>query len=195
MCIRDSDRIQQKIGRIKEKYSKVANQFNISVTGDEKKEKAETITWTHDPENVSKAAGIYCIRTNQTQLNNKEIWDTYRMLNDIEDAFRTLKTDLGLRPIYHQTTDRISGHIFISVLAYHILHTVRYQLMKHGINDNWRTITSKLSTHYRITNSLQRKDNTPIHIRKSTRANPAQLAIYSACNLSSTALNPTITSD
>lgn len=192
--IKKYDRIQQKIGRIKEKYSKVANQFNISVTGDEKKEKAETITWTHDPENVSKAAGIYCIRTNQTQLNNKEIWDTYRMLNDIEDAFRTLKTDLGLRPIYHQTTDRISGHIFISVLAYHILHTVRYQLMKHGINDNWRTITSKLSTHYRITNSLQRKDNTPIHIRKSTRANPTQLAIYNACNVSSAVLKPTITS-
>ena len=162
--------------------------------GDEKKEKVETITWTHNPYNVSKAAGIYCIRTNQTQLNNKEIWDTYRMLNDIEDAFRALKTDLGLRPIYHQTTDRISGHIFISVLAYHILHTVRYQLMKHGINDNWQTITSKLSTHYRITNSLQRKDNTPIHIRKSTRANPTQLAIYNACNIPSTILKSTITS-
>ena len=62
-----------------------------------KKEKVKTITWTHNPDNVSKAAGIYCIRTNQTQLNNKEIWDTYRMLNDIEDAFRALKTDLGLR--------------------------------------------------------------------------------------------------
>ena len=77
------------------------------------------------------------------------------MLNDIEDAFGALKTNLGLRQIYHQTTDRISGHIFISVLAYHILHKIRYQLMKHSINDNWQTITSKLSTHYCITNSLQ----------------------------------------
>ncbi len=192
--IKKYDKIQQKIGRIKEKYSKVANQFDINVTGDEKKEKVKSITWTHDPENLSKAPGIYCIRTNQTQLNNKEIWNTYRMLNDIEDAFRTLKTDLGLRPIYHQTTDRISGHILISVLAYHILHTIRYQLMKHSINDNWQTITSKLSTHYRITNSLQRKDNTPIHIRKSTRANPVQLAIYNACNVSSTILKSTIIS-
>ena len=76
--IKKYDKIQQKIGRIKEKYSKVAGQFNITVTGDEKKEKATTITWTHDPENVSKAAGIYCIRTNQTKLNNKEIWPTFR---------------------------------------------------------------------------------------------------------------------
>ena len=192
--IKKYDKIQQKIGRIKEKYSKVASQFNINVTGDEKKEKVESITWTHHPEKISKAPGIYCIRTNQTQLNNEEIWNTYRMLNDIEDAFRALKTDLGLRPIYHQITDRISGHIFISVLAYHILHTIRYQLMKHSINDNWQTIASKLSTHYRITNSLQRKDDTPIHIRKSTRANTVQLAIYNACNISSTVLKPTITS-
>ena len=71
--IKKYDKIQQKIGRIKEKYSKVANQFNSSVTGGEKKERVETITWIHNPENVSKAAGIYCIRTNQIQLNHKEI--------------------------------------------------------------------------------------------------------------------------
>ena len=58
------------------------------------------------------------------------------MLNDIESAFRTLKTDLGLRPIYHQKTDRVSGHIFISLLAYHILHTIRYQLKANNIHDD-----------------------------------------------------------
>ena len=82
----------------------------------------------------------------------------------------------------------------VEFYTYHILHTVRYQLMKHGINDSWQTISSKLSTHYRITNSLQRKDIPPIHIRKSTRANPTQLAIYNACNIPSTILKPTITS-
>ena len=179
------DKIQQKIGRLKEKYSKVASQFKINIISDEKKECVTQLTWTHHPDKQSKLPGIYCIRTNQTQLNNKEIWDTYRMLNDIEDAFRALKTDLGLRPVYHQKTDRISGHIFISVLAYHLLHTIRYQLMHQEINDCWKTIMFKLSTHYRVTNSLQRKDDKTIHIRKSTKANPEQLAIYKACNISS----------
>ena len=81
------------------------------------------------------------------------------MLNDVEAAFRTLKTDLGLRPIYHQKTDRISGHIFISVLAYHILHAIRYQLLANNITDSWQTIQSKLSTHYRVTTTLKQKDN------------------------------------
>jgi len=187
------DTILQRIGRIKEKYSMVARQFDIKITAEDTKEKVTAISWENMPEKQSKSPGIYCIRTNQTELNNRQIWDTYRMLNDIEEAFRTLKTDLGLRPIFHQTTDRISGHIFISVLAYHILHSVRYQLKLSNINDSWQTIMFKLSTHYRITTSLQQKNAKPIHIRKSTRANPEQQKIYRACNIPSTILQTTIT--
>ena len=187
------DIILQRIGRIKEKYSMVARQFDIKITADDTKAKVTAISWENTPEKQHKSPGIYCIRTNQIELNNQQIWNTYRMLNDIEEAFRTLKTDLGLRPIFHQTTDRISGHIFISVLAYHILHSVRYQLKLSNINDSWQTIMFKLSTHYRITTSLQQKNAKPIHIRKSTRANPEQLKIYRACNIPSTILQTTIT--
>ncbi len=187
------DTILQRIGRIKEKYGMVARQFDIKITADDTKEKVTAISWKNTPEKQHKSPGIYCIRTNQIELNNRQIWDTYRMLNDIEEAFRTLKTDLGLRPIFHQTTDRISGHIFISVLAYHILHSVRYQLKLSNINDSWQTIMFKLSTHYRMTTSLQQKNAKPIHIRKSTRANPEQLKIYRACNIPSNILQTTIT--
>jgi transposase len=187
------DIILQRIGRIKEKYSMVARQFNINIIADDTKGKVTTISWENTTEKQHKKPGIYCIRTNQIELNNQQIWNTYRMLNNIEEAFRTLKTDLGLRPIFHQTTDRISGHIFISVLAYHILHSVRYQLKLSNINDSWQTIMFKLSTHYRITTSLQQKNAKPIHIRKSTRANPEQLKIYRACNIPSTILQTTIT--
>lgn len=192
--IKKYDRINQKIGRLKEKYSKVALQFDIKIIADDKKEKATQLTWEHQPDKQSKEPGIYCIRTNQTKLNNKEIWDTYRMLNDVEAAFRTLKTDLGLRPIYHQKTDRISGHIFISVLAYHILHTIRYQLLANNITDSWQTIQSKLSTHYRVTTTLKQKDNKTLHIRKSMQANPQQKVIYQACNIVSTKPNTIISS-
>tara|TARA_B110000211_G_C14055845_1_gene543292 strand:- start:98 stop:1894 length:1797 start_codon:yes stop_codon:yes gene_type:complete len=192
--IKKYDRINQKIGRLKEKYSKVALQFDIKVIADDKKEKVTQLTWEHQPDKQSKEPGIYCIRTNQTELNNKEIWDTYRMLNDVEAAFRTLKTDLGLRPIYHQKTDRISGHIFISVLACHILHAIRYQLLANNITDSWQTIQSKLSTHYRVTTTLKQKDNKTLHIRKSMQANPQQKAIYQACNIISVKPNTIITS-
>ena len=190
--IKKYDRINQKIGRLKEKYSKVALQFDIKIIADDKKDKVTKLTWEHQPDKQSKEPGIYCIRTNQTEFDNKEIWDTYRMLNDVEAAFRTLKTDLGLRPIYHQKTDRISGHIFISVLAYHILHAIRYQLLANNITDSWQTIQSKLSTHYRVTTTLKQKDNKTLHIRKSMQANPRQKAIYQACNIVSAKPNTII---
>ena len=115
------------------------------------------------------------------------------MLNDVELAFRTLKTDLGMRPVYHQKTDRVSGHIFISLLAYHLLHTIRYQLKNHEINDSWATIISKLENHYRITTSAQCKEGKIIHIRKSMRPNPEQLKIYQACELSVIPLKTIVT--
>jgi len=192
--IKKYDKINQKIGRLKEKYSNVALQFDIKIIADDKKEKVTQLTWEHQPDKQSKEPGIYCIRTNQTEFDNKEIWNTYRMLNDVEAAFRTLKTDLGLRPIYHQKTDRISGHIFISVLAYHILHAIRYQLLANNITDSWQTIQSKLSTHYRVTTTLKQKDNKTLHIRKSMQANPQQKAIYQACNIVSAKPNTIISS-
>lgn len=191
-CLKKYDKIYEKIGRLKEKYSKVSGLYEIKIESDDEKQYVTKINWEYQPSRKSKKSGIYCIRTNQTQLNNTEIWDTYRMLNDIESAFRILKTDLGLRPIYHQKTERISGHIFITLLGYHILHTIRYQLKGSGIHDSWLTIMNKLSTHFRVTTSLRRKEKNPVHIRKSIKPNDDQLKIYQACNLKSVPLKTVI---
>ena len=191
-CTKKHDKVYEKLGRLKEKYSKVSRLYDIKLTADEDKKNIIKIEWEYCQERQSKKTGIYCIRTNQTQLDNTRIWQTYRMLNDIESAFRTLKTDLGLRPIYHQKTDRVSGHIFISLLAYHILHTIRYQLKANNIHDSWGTIISKLENHYRATTLLQRENDKAICIRKSVHANPEQLAIYQACNINSVPLKTVI---
>lgn len=181
-CTKKYDKVCEKLGRLKEKYSKVASHFEIKIEACANKEDALSLSW-HDKETrANKNKGIYCIRTNQTQLNNQQIWQTYRTLNDIEAAFRTLKSDLGMRPVYHQTTQRISGHIFISILAYHVLHCIRYQLKREGIHDSWETILLKLSTHYRVTTTLQTKEGKTLHIRKSTKPNHEQAIIYKACN-------------
>ena len=186
-------KICERIGRLKEKHSKVAQHYVVEAIANETKEFASDITWEHQPKESGKSAGIYCIRTNKTQIDNNTVWKTYMMLNDVEAAFRTLKTDLGLRPVYHQKTDRVTGHIVISLLAYHLLHTIRYQLKNHGIHDSWETIMSTLENHYRITTSAQRKEGKTIHIRKSMRPNPEQMKIYQACETSTIPLKSIIT--
>ena len=106
------------------------------------------------------------------------------MLTDIEDAFRCMKSELGLRPIYHQKETRCDGHIFITLLAYHLLHTIRFKLRQKGVRFCWTTIRRQLSTQVRITTTMKRKDGKVIRIRKSSKAEAPHQAIYDALNLS-----------
>ena len=68
--------------------------------------------------------GNYLLKTHRSDLQKQQIWHFYMMLTRMEQAFRDLKTHLGLRPVYHQKEMRVDGHIFISILAYHLLQTI-----------------------------------------------------------------------
>ena len=106
------------------------------------------------------------------------------MLTDIEDTFRSMKSELGLRPVYHQKEYRSDGHLFITVMAYHVAHAIRVQLSRQGITDNWATIRKGLSTHIRVTTTMKRDDGKVIHIRKSTKPELFHRKIYDALHLS-----------
>jgi len=112
------------------------------------------------------------------------LWNTYTMLTDLEAVFRSLKSELGLRPNYHQKEARIDGHLFITLLAYHLVHTIRIQLKAQGIHDSWETLRRKLENQQRITVSLKCEDGKTFHIRKATRAEPHQKVIYDALGIS-----------
>ena len=73
------------------------------------------------------------------------------MLTDLEAVFRSLKSELGLRPIYHQIEKRVNGHIFITLLAYHVVQTLRTQLKAQNIHDSWQTLRAKMENQQRVT--------------------------------------------
>ena len=110
--------------------------------------------------------GNYLIKTNRKDLKADEIWNIYMMLTRVEKAFRDLKTDLGLRPNYHQLEDRVDGHIFISILAYHLMHSIEYMLHQQGISSSWATIKRLVSTHTYATIQLPVVGKSTINIRK-----------------------------
>jgi len=128
--------------------------------------------------------GVYCLRTNLTDWNEERLWRTYTMLTDLEAVFRSLKSELGLRPIYHHKEERVSGHIFITLIAYHLVQTIRCQLKAEKINDSWQTIRRKMENQQRVTVILQREDGKTIHLRKATKAEPQQSVIYKALGIS-----------
>ena len=175
------DKVVERIGRLKERFKLVSHHYNVSIEKATETQKAKNITWSH--KKTEKTSGIYCLRTNRKDLDEQKIWDIYTMLTDIEDAFRCMKSELGLRPIYHQKEIRCDGHIFITLLAYHLLHTIRFQLRQKGVRFCWTTIRRQLSTQVRITTTMKRQDGKVVRIRKSSKAEPAHQVIYDALNL------------
>ena len=177
------DKVIERIGRLKEKFKRVSHLYNITIQKDDDSIKATKITWVRKKQ--KKASGVYCLRTNQKDLNEKEIWDIYTMLTDIEDAFRCIKSELGLRPNYHHLERRSDGHIFITLMAYHIMQTIRTKLREKGIRFCWNTIRTQLSSHMRISTTMKREDGKVIYIRKSSRPEPNHKEIYKAMDLPS----------
>lgn len=171
---RDLSIIMQRLGRLKQRYARAAQHFDITVTTDPEDQRVTAITWVKRIKPGSAAAhpGVYCLRTTLVDQDNATLWRTYIMLTELESVFRSLKTDLGLRPVFHQIDRRVEGHLFISVLAYHFVHTLRLQLKRHGIHDSWSTLRQTLATQHRVTVTMQRRDGRTVHVRKATRPKP-----------------------
>ena len=109
------------------------------------------------------------------------------MLTDLESVFRSLKSELGLRPVFHSTQNRVDGHLFITVLAYQCVQLLRTKLKEAGIVDSWESLRQTLTIQRRVTTSLRRRDGRTVHVRKSTLAEPALMAIYNALRINSAA--------
>ncbi len=180
------DKVVERIGRLKEKYRRAAQHYEIEVKRHESGEHASAIGWVRKEQANSQAShpGVYCLRTNITDWDEATLWKTYTMLTELEGVFRSLKGELGLRPNYHQKEERIEGHLFITLLAYHLVHLIRSQLKAQGIHDSWQTIRQKMENQQRVTVSLPCKDGKTLHLRKATRAEPHQRKIYAALGIS-----------
>ncbi len=110
--------------------------------------------------------GNYLLKTNRTDFEGDEIWKLYTMMTRIEAAFRDLKSYLGLRPNYHQIQKRVEGHIFISILAYHLLHSIEYTLRSKGDRSRWCTVKRLVTTHTYSTIQLPTTNGTVVNVRK-----------------------------
>jgi len=176
------DQIIERIGRLKEKYG-VGSLYDIDVK--QEKGVATNITFNKNPNGKAKEkrVGEYVIRTNRLDFTEEKISKIHRTLTTIEDSFRSMKSELGLRSNYHKRDDTGTAHIFITVIAYHIIAGILKKLRTNGINYSWHTIRNILSTQVRVTTSLKTEDQATIHIRTTTTPTLKQSDIYSELGL------------
>ena len=181
------DKIMERIGRLKEKSHGLGQHYQITVKPDESGKKVISVTWckTPKPGSMLTDPGVYCLRTNELTWDAEKLWRTYIMLTDLEAVFRSLKSELGLRPIYHSKQARTDGHLFISVLAYQFVQFLRTHLKAQGIHDSWNTLRETLTIQRRTTTSFRQRDARTLHIRKSSAPEPDLQKIYSILGLDS----------
>ena len=181
------DQVWQRIGRLKSRHTRVAAHYQIEVTADETGERAAAVTWTRRPKDGSMLThpGIYCLRSSETDWDEETLWRTYTTLTDVEAVFRALKSELGLRPIYHHTPRRAEGHLFITVVAYQLAQVIRTRLRAHGEHASWSTLRRILEGQQRVTATFRRPDGRTLHVRTATQPEPEQRAIYEAIGVDS----------
>ncbi len=181
--IKRYSKVLERIGRVKEKYSSVSQFYEITVK--EESGKAVDVCWKIKNEDKFQLrfSGTYKLRSSRTDLSDKELWDIYNLLSNIEASFRSLKHELSLRPIYHRIDRRIRGHIFITVLAYHLLCVVQRKLREKGISHSWDRIRKHLSSLIRVTTTMVNKKGKTIHLRQTTELEPFHLEVYNALEL------------
>lgn len=177
-----SAKANERLGKIKQKYPGTNAYFDISCKLSDDGLHAIDLVWAKKEIGRQRPifAGCYVIETNKADMSAVDIWNDYITLTRVESAFRDLKSELGLRPVYHQNAGRTQAHLFLSVLAYHLLVGMETRLRENGEHREWKAIRAVLSTHQRMTVSMLNKEGESIRIRLSGNAESCHMDIYNA---------------
>ena len=184
-------KIGEAIGRIKERYPRVARYYEILFN-----KQQGTLRVSVHAEKHKKAEGLdgsYLLRSDRTDLSAEALWRTYILLTRAENAFRNMKSPLRPRPIHHQLERRSDTHIFLSLLAYHLLVSIEKTMLDNGVHTSWQTICQALSSHQISTIVLPSDSAEILRIRKASTPEPVHRDIYALLNVPQQPVRPTKT--
>jgi hypothetical protein len=179
------EKVWERIGRCKEKNRNVSGRYIIEVN--DKNGQATEIRWNKKlaKEKSDNRHGVYFIRTNIETPSEQMLWDTYNIVREVEASFKCLKSDLCIRPVHHQKDDRIGSHIYLTILAYQIVNTVRHLLKDKNTAHNWSTIIRIMNTQSLQDIVVPMKTKT-LKITTSSKPIEKALEIYQATGTKST---------
>jgi transposase len=185
--LKDPSKIDQAIGRLRQKGSRVAGYYDIRAErapNDQQRQGTvprSILKWKrHDDAYAvgDELMGCYVLRTTRKDLAPDRVWEVYTTLCKAEDGFRALKSDLGLRPNRHQTEDRADAHVFMTVLGYHLLSFILETLRQAGDKRSWDTLRQILQTHQYATVVIPTRTGTTYLLRKPGKPEHCHLQIY-----------------
>lgn len=186
--LKRTETIHEAMGRLKERYPRVARYYRIEYDTER-----NGFSWQEDIDKkaiAEKLDGGYVLKTDRQDLTADEIWRTYMLLTRVEAAFRGMKSPLRERPIFHHLQDRTQTHIFLCVLAYHLLVAIEKRFLDGGMHTSWSTLRQQLSTHQVVTVVLPTPDGKILKIRKATTPEPVHKEIYATLEIPMELMKP-----
>jgi transposase len=186
--LRAPAKIHEALGRLRERYPRVARYYALAFD-----ETTRAVTWTPQTELKSRAEhldGTYLLRTDRQDLDDEEVWRLYILLTRVEAAFRAMKSPLLERPIFHHLEHRVQTHIFLCVLAYHLLVAIEKRFLDHGVHTSWATLREQLASHQIVTVVLPASNGQTLRIRRSSTPEPIHLDIYRALHIPPEIMKP-----
>ncbi len=180
--------IGEAVGRLKERYSRVARYHALQFDAGERK-------LVHQPDVEKKAKaerldGTYLLRTDREDVTADEAWRIYITLTRAESAFRSMKSPLAERPIFHHLERRVETHIFLCLLAYHLLVAIETTLLRQGIHTSWATVRDALATHEISTIVLPTDSGAILKIRKGSTPEAEQVELYRLLDVPAELIRP-----
>jgi len=182
------NQVLESIGRLKERYPRVARYYRMEYDPD-----AKVFRYSLDEEKRARAEkldGSYLLKSDRADLSADEAWRIYMTLTRAEAAFRAIKTPLAERPIFHQKEQRVEAHIFLCVLAYHLLISIEKTLLDQGVHTSWATVRETLSTHHINTVVLPTNGGLVLRIRKASTPEAAHRHIYQRLDINPEIVRP-----
>lgn len=182
---RSYDKVLERVGKLRNRCTSVARFYEVTV--EQSGDQAGDISWSIQNEEGLRArfCGGYFVRTSRKDFDEVGLWSLYMTLTLVEASFRSLKSDLGLRPMYHRIDRRLEGHLFISICAYHLMAAIQRKLRKDGLVHSWEVIRMRMAPQCRVTAAMTNDKGERIHIRQTTEPESFHAEVYRSLGIHS----------
>jgi transposase len=175
----DRGQVERQIGRMLGRNSRAAGLFEITVREIERDQVKGHLEVTWRKKNAWRewarlSEGCYVLRTNLTGWKAEDLWKAYIQLTQAESAFKTQKSELHLRPIWHHREDRVQAHILFSFLAYALWKTLEQWMERSGLGNGPRTVIEEFQRIKSTDVVLPTSTGRNLHIRCVTTPDEAQ---------------------
>ncbi len=179
------DKVNARLGRLDAKFPGVRKNYDIVFTYNEN-DVVTSMIWSKNDEvdeTTRRMHGKYLLQTSLDEKEEENIWEFYNVIRTVEETFKTLKSDLDIRPVFHKTDNATKAHLNLAVLAYWVVSTTKYRLKQKGINARWDELLRIMSTQQRVTMVAEQTNGHLMKVRRSTTPESKLTEIQSALRI------------